>query len=67
MSETLRIEGFRRGLVGGNQLWLALWSVFTTWRVVRRLTGSKPVVERFTLEPGESLLISDLGAPDPSS
>jgi hypothetical protein len=30
---------------------------------VRRVTRSKPVVERFTLKPGQTIVISDLGVP----
>jgi len=62
----LRTRGYYRGLLGGNRRWLAVWGVLFTWRAMTRLFGSKPVVERFELRESESLLISDLGAPDPS-
>jgi len=40
-----------------------VWTVLITWRALGRLMGNKPVVERFKLDDGESLLISDLGTP----
>ena len=59
----LRRIGFRRGVLGDSRVWMGIWSVLAVGRVVRRLTRSKPVVEQFTLKPGETIVISDLGVP----
>ena len=59
----LRRMGFRRGVLGDSRVWMGIWSVLAVGRVVRRLTRSKPVVEQFTLEPGQTIVISDLGVP----
>ena len=62
----LRTRGYYKGLLGGNRAWLAVWTALITWRALARLMGGKPVVERFKLDQGESLLISDLGTSDPT-
>jgi hypothetical protein len=63
----LRGRGLRQGVVGGNRRWLAIWAVIFTAQTVHRLTKAKPVVERLTLEPGESVLITDLGLGAPAT
>ena len=63
----LQQQGFRKGLLGGNRRWLTVWSVFAAWKVMGRLFGTRPVVERFELKPGQTVLITDLGAPEPDS
>ena len=59
----LQQQGLRKGLIGGSRRWLTIWSVLATWRIMGRLLGNKPVVERFTLDEGDTLLITDLGVP----
>jgi hypothetical protein len=59
----LRRSGFRRGVLGDSRVWMGIWSVLTVGRLVRRVTRSKPVVEQFTLKPGQTIVISDLGVP----
>jgi hypothetical protein len=61
----LRELAFRRGVVGSSRAWLGVWGTITTVRLVKRLATPKPVVERFTLKPGETLVISDLGESEP--
>jgi len=63
----LRTRGYYKGLLGGSRRWLVVWTVLITWRTLGRLMGNKPVVERFKLDQGETLLISDLGTSDPAS
>ena len=63
----LRTRGYYKGVLGGNRRWLAVWGVIITWRVLGRIFGSKPVRERYELEPGQALLITDLGAPQQPS
>ena len=58
----LRQRALRQGVFGGNNRWLAVWGALATARLVKRFTQQKPVVERFVLGPGQSLLITDLGA-----
>ena len=60
----LRTRGYYKGVLGGNRRWLAVWGAIMTWRVLARVMGSKPVKERFELKPGQTLLITDLGAPE---
>ena len=59
----VRRLGFRRGVLGDSRMWMGIWSVLAVGRLVRRLTRSKPVVEQFTLQPGQTIVISDLGVP----
>lgn len=60
----LKRHGLRKGLYGANGRWMAVWAVVATGQFVRKRTARKAVVERFTLKPGESLLITDLGVPE---
>jgi hypothetical protein len=62
----LRGRGLRQGVLGGNRRWLTVWAVIFTAQTVHKVMKPKPVVERLTLRPGESVLITDLGGPDPS-
>jgi len=59
----LRRRGLERGVLGHSRVWLGVWAVLTVGRVVRRVTRSKPVVERFALKPGETVVISHLSEP----
>jgi hypothetical protein len=59
----LRKRGFQRGVMGDSRIWMGLWGALTAARVIRRVTRSKPIVEQFTLKPGQTLVITDLGKP----
>ena len=59
----LRRRGLERGVLGHSRVWLGVWAVLTVGRLVRRVTRSKPVVERFALKPGETVVISHLREP----
>jgi hypothetical protein len=56
----LRRNGMRKGVLGGDRRWLTIWAVVATGSVMRRLFKQKPVVERITLKPGETITITDL-------
>jgi hypothetical protein len=60
----LRARGLRKGVIGGNRRWLSIWAVVITAQTVHKLMKPKPVVERFELKPGETVVITDLGAPE---
>ena len=57
----LRQRGLRNGVMGGNRRWLTIWVVVAGAQTVHKLTKSKPVVEKFELKPGESIVVTDLG------
>ena len=59
----LRRQGFQRGVMGDSRLWMGVWGVIAVGRVVRWATRPKPIVEKFTLKPGQTLVITDLGKP----
>jgi hypothetical protein len=59
----LRRRGFERGVMGNSRVWLGLWATLTVGRLVRRTTRTKPVVQRFSLKPGETLQITHLPPP----
>jgi hypothetical protein len=67
LAGTLRGRGLRKGVLGGNRRWLTVWAVIFAAQTVHKLTKPKPVVERFQLKPGETVLITDLGEPAASS
>ena len=50
--------------MGGNRRWLAIWAVTFTAQMAHKLIKPKPVIERVTLKPGETLVIKDLGVPE---
>jgi hypothetical protein len=52
---------FRKGVLGGNRNWLALWVAVAVTRFVHRRLNGTSDPERITLGPGESLLVSDTG------
>ena len=60
----LRGRGLRKGVLGGNRRWLAIWAVTFTAQMVHKLMKPKPAIERVTLKPGETLVIKDLGVPE---
>ena len=64
LAGALRGRGLRKGVLGGNRRWLAIWAVVFTAQTVHKVTKPKPVVERVQLKPGETLMITDLGVPE---
>jgi hypothetical protein len=65
--QLLRGQGLRKGVIGGNRRWMTIWAVVTAGHFMHKLLKSKPVIERFELKPGETVVVTDLGAPDPAS
>jgi hypothetical protein len=61
--QLLQVRGLRKGVIGGNRRWLAIWTVIAAWRIMSRVFGTKPVKERFELKEGQTLVITDLGVP----
>ena len=61
----LRSRGLRKGVLGGNRRWFAIWAVIFTAQTVHKVVKPKPVVERFKLKPGDTVVITDLGVPEP--
>ncbi|MEY2432319.1 MAG: hypothetical protein QOC92_2044 [Acidimicrobiaceae bacterium] len=59
----LRGQGLRKGVVGGNRRWLTIWAVVFTAQTAHKFLKPKPVVERFELKPGETIVITDFGDP----
>ena len=57
-------RGFRKGVSGGSSRWMAVWLLISAAQFLRKRAARKEVVERFTLKPGESLLITDLALPE---
>jgi hypothetical protein len=58
----LRRQGFRRGVLGNNRAWFAVWAGIGVARFLKaRVTRDVDVVERITLEPGETIEIRDTG------
>jgi len=64
LTTLLRGQGLRKGVIGGNRRWLTVWAVVAMTQTMRKLMKPKPVVERFQLKPGETLMITDLGVSD---
>jgi hypothetical protein len=62
----LRGRGLRKGVLGGNRRWLTIWAVVFTAQTAHKLLKPKPVVERFVLKPGETVVITDFGEPAPA-
>lgn len=67
VTRLLRGQGLRRGVIGGNRRWLTIWAVVATAQTMHKLMKPKAVVERFTLKPGETVVVTDLGVSDPAS
>lgn len=57
----LRRRGLQRGVLGDSRAWMAVCAALTVGRLLRRAARPRPMVERFELKPGQSILISDLG------
>jgi hypothetical protein len=64
LTRTLRSQGLRKGVLGGNRRWLTIWAVVTTGHTLHKLMRPKPIVERFDVKPGETICITDLGVPE---
>lgn len=64
LAGALRGRGMRKGVLGGNRRWLTIWAVVFTAQTVHKVLKPKPVVERITLKPGETISITDLGVPE---
>jgi hypothetical protein len=60
----LRRTAARKGIRGGDRFWFSMWIGLAGLQVIRRVVRPKPVVERFELRPGETVLIADLGTLD---
>ena len=60
----IKRRGFRKGVSGGNSRWVVVWLLISATQVLRKRAARKEVVERFTLKPGESILITDLALPE---
>ena len=58
----LRRTAFRRGVLGNSRGWFALWAGIGVARFLKaRVTRDTDVVERITLQPGETIEIRDTG------
>jgi hypothetical protein len=53
-------RGFRDGLFGGSQAWLALGAVALGARAVQRLGARKAVVVTERLSPGQTIIVRHL-------
>ena len=58
----IRINAFRRGLLGGSRPWLAVFVLSWLGRRVGKITkrGVMPVLLSEALKPGESMLITHI-------
>ena len=60
----LRRQAFRRGVLGNNRHWFAVWVGIGVARFLKeRLTRDDEVVERITLRPGQTIEIRDTAIP----
>lgn len=58
----LRGTAYRRGVLGTNRTWFAIWAGLGVARFVRkRLAREAVVVERVVLGPGQTVEIRDTG------
>ena len=57
----VKSRAFRKGVPGASGPWMAIWVLITATQFLRKRAARKSVVEKFTLKPGESILITDLG------
>lgn len=56
----MRGIAYRRGVVGANRNWLAMWIALTGLNWLRRHAGkTEPKAVRLKLEPGERFLVSN--------
>ena len=60
----LRRQAFRRGVLGNNRHWFAVWVGIGVARFLKeRVTRNDDVVERIRLKPGETIEIRDTAIP----
>ena len=52
--------GVKRGLIDGNRLWLYVGGL--SWVLRMLLKQKRPIVRRESLEPGETLVISNVSS-----
>jgi len=57
----LRRTGLRKGVIGGDRLWMSVWVLVVGARLIRKLAAPKPVIEHFDLGPGQTIVVTDLG------
>ena len=50
--------GVKRGLIDGSRLWLYVGGI--SWVARRLLKQRRPIVRRETLEPGETLVVTNV-------
>jgi hypothetical protein len=53
-------SGFRRGLIGGNEWWLAILVVAIGARALQVIGARRPVVVTESLAPGQALIVRHL-------
>ena len=65
LRQYIRMNAFRRGLLGGSRPWLAVFVLSLLGRRVGKITkrGVMPVVLSEALKPGESMIITHLSPP----
>lgn len=60
MVKFLMRSGFRKGVMGGSQVWLVLGGVGVLMRVMKKLSGSEPeVVYSEELPVGTAIVIAN--------
>ena len=58
----LRRQAFRRGVLGNNRTWFAVWAAIGVARFLKaRVTRDDDVVETLVLRKGETIEIRDTG------
>ena len=57
----LRSAAFRKGMIGTSRGWLGVWAVLTAAKGIQRLARDKPIVDRISLKPGQTLEVRDTG------
>jgi len=55
----------RQGVIGGNRRWLGVWAVVVSVQLLHRVFKAKPTVVRYELKPGDTIVVTDLGATQP--
>jgi hypothetical protein len=64
LSRMLRRHAMRKSVQAGDHRWFSLWIVLAGAQLIHRVMTAKPVIERFELKRGDTIVISDLGRPD---
>jgi hypothetical protein len=57
-------HGIREGVVGGNQVWLAIGAAAFGLRLIRLIGSRRALVVTEHLNPGEALIIRHLSPPE---